>query len=160
MRRFALVVAVGLAVAVPLAVTSLGAASRPGGRAKTTVKVYAEQTSNALVDVDGDRKASAGDMAVTAYNDYTRRGGRKLGIGTAVCTLVDPAAGVTSCVASDSLPGGTVMEQCTLKTSDPSIRCAIVGGTRRYRNARGEVIGQPLDPQASKLVVRFTLIGA
>jgi hypothetical protein len=148
MRRF--VISIGILAAGAVAVVSVAVAST-GARSAADVTVFSKQTSNALVDVDGSKSPTPGDLAVTTWDNFTRQGGAKIGRGTSVCTLVKAPA-LFSCVGSDILAGGSFMEQCTIVTS---VSCAIVGGTGAYAGARGVIAAKPLDANGTKLIVTF-----
>jgi hypothetical protein len=154
MRKLMIGITATAACLVAVATASTGAASR--GVSPSTVTVFSKQTANSLVDADGSKSPTPGDLAVTTWDNYTGQGGKKIGTGTSVCTLVKAPA-MFSCVGSDTLLGGNFMEQCTIVGP---VSCAIVGGTGTYAGWHGVIDARPLDAKGTKLVVTFRRLTA
>src|SRR4051794_32164952 len=149
-RILAAAVALTAAAAAPFAYAAAGSHSRTG---VSTLTLYSHATKTALVDTDGNKKPSPGDMAITTYVDYDHKGGTVLGSGTAVCVVVSLPS-LLECNGSHALPGGRLFESCT---STKTLSCTVTGGTGAYRYVHGEAVAK----QAGKDVfVTFSLDGA
>lgn len=128
-----------LAVTVALVLTAVAA---PAAAAKvTTIRVNAITTSQQTV-VDNppastaDQPFSAGDILVFTNKLLPR--GKRVGSHRGVCAATDSRRLV--CTAVSELPGGDVSIVGLFDTgSTKPQQLAIVGGTRRYRSARGEL---------------------
>ena len=145
--------AAALAVAAPVAYASVSSQARP---AVTSFTLYSHQSKLSLVDVDGNRKPSPGDLAISTYIDYDHQGGQVIGTGTAVCTVVRLSSLLLECTSSDALRDGDLFEACTQTTS---LVCTVTGGTGAYRFSHGEALAKA-DRHGKNLLTTFTLTGA
>ena len=94
---------------------------------------------NNFVDI-GPAGFSIGDLYVFSDQVF-RPSAPTTPIGTfeGRCTLIDPAAAHWDCAVVTTLPDGTIRGDGSLTFVEGSVnKGAIVGGTDRYRNARGE----------------------
>lgn len=153
MRKFVLTAAVVVAAALIFGGATLASTDRPdaakaqrGGRAFT---IYAPTAPNriAFLPVTANQ-FTLGNRVVFSDDLFTRKGGRSLGIDGGVCTVVriiDAAtqSAVLQCEVTFRLPGGQITTQQLhtltkgqLTGTQPG---AITGGTRNYRDARGQV---------------------
>jgi hypothetical protein len=91
----------------------------------------------------GDQGESLGDQIV--FSDNLFRGGKKVGISGATCTLVRlvPRVSVTfQCVGTLSLPRGQITVQGLVsfpEAEQAPFLVAITGGTGAYRTAHGQM---------------------
>jgi hypothetical protein len=139
-RTRKMVVLVGL-IAAPLGAAA-GVAAESRGTAKKPVRfnlISRATAINNLVDT-GPAGASPGDLYV--FSDRVSRPQAPdsvIGRFEGHCTLLDPAAARWDCAVVTSLREGTIRSAGQLILKEGSInRGAVVGGSGRYRNARGE----------------------
>jgi hypothetical protein len=133
-------VLVGL-IAAPLGAAA-GVMAESRGTAKKPIRfdLVSRATSiNNLVDT-GPPGASPGDLYVFSDRVFRARApGTPVGRFEGHCTLLDPAAARWDCAVVTSLREGTIRSAGQLILAEGSInRGAVVGGSGRYRNARGE----------------------
>src|SRR4051812_8484031 len=133
-------------VLVGVIAAALGAAAGVAAEARGTAKkpirfalVSRATPINNFVDT-GPAGASPGDLYV--FSDRVFRPAdpdAAIGRFEGQCTLLDPAAARWDCLVSTSLPDGTIRSAGQLIFKEGSHNPgAIVGGSGRYRNARGE----------------------
>jgi hypothetical protein len=128
---------------------TLASASPPASVASTdnkdrvqVIHLVARADQETFLDL-GEQGNSLGDQMV--FSDNLFRGGKKVGISGATCTLVRlvPRVSVTfQCVVTLSLPRGqiTVRGLVSFPEADQTpFFVAITGGTGAYRTAHGEV---------------------
>ncbi len=141
------------------------AAKKDGKGKKTTlvVDVLVEESRTSFVDVNGNGEPDAGDAFVGAV-DVFRKGTRRV-IGTAAFSnLVVSTEGDGSALFSAALRlnGGDIfLEGLTTFQDEPVVFDAIVGGTKKYKGARGQarekVIGEGDDTSAPSTEIRVRL---
>jgi hypothetical protein len=151
-------VAVAGLAALALGAGSLATASDEPATGPDRLSTFFQVTGFVPVDVNGDGKASDGDTFVVRGDHYNRQGGKKIGSGTSVCTVVDTAAGLSDCQGSDTLPGGEIRSAGQLVQGATGFRWAIVGGTGRYRTAHGQLVGTNLNPDGSQIEAVYKII--
>jgi allene oxide cyclase len=131
-----------LILAVPLAATALAVSisasasgpSAPSARATTTVSVVEHAATDVTTDT-GKKGDSAGDVLTFANDVYNAQDSAKVGTDEGFC--VRTVKGKTyECTWTTILPGGHLAVQGPFYDARNST-VAIVGGTGRYRNARG-----------------------
>jgi hypothetical protein len=122
---------VGLIVAV-LGVTAAAADARPAGETIRLGVRFADDP----VDL-GAAGPSIGDELVI-HDTLLDSRGRTVGGDAGVCTFTSVRPPVASCVITFTLPHGQIAVQF-VNTPPPRKRAAIVGGSGRYRGARGEL---------------------
>ena len=148
-------VALGLGPAVPAVSASASGAARgpPSGTAANLLRIdiISRATSiNNFVDI-GPAGPSPGDLYV--FSDdvfFASAPATKVGQADARCTLVDPASPRFGCTIITSLPKGDITTEGTLiNVPGATSTGAVTGGTRDFRNARGEAVldlGPPEGP--------------
>ena len=145
--------AVGLAV-VPLALAAVAVGANPLATASNPerIDIISRATAiNDFVDVKNDGP-TPGDIYVFV-DDVFRANAPNTKVGEALgrCTLVDPATARFGCAITTSLnKDDSIMTDGTLINAANAISTgAIIGGTGKYRNARGEAaldLGPPQGP--------------
>jgi hypothetical protein len=139
-RTRKMLVLVGL-LAAPLGAAA-GVAAESRGTAKKPLRfelISRATPINNLIDT-GPAGASPGDLYVFSDRVF-RPQAPTVAVGRfeGHCTLLDPAAARWDCTVSTSLRDGTIHSAGQLIFREGSTNPgAIVGGTGRYRNARGE----------------------
>jgi hypothetical protein len=99
-----------------------------------------------------------GDMFLGSEDLY--RDGHKVGFSGIVCTAVrtqhPPAA--FECVITAHLPGGDVTVQ-GFSFDQPTNTFAITGGTKRWRNAGGQVVARDVNETTTKITAYISDLG-
>lgn len=153
--------AIGGSVVLALALGAAAVGANPFGTASKPerIDIITRATAvNDLVDV-GPAGASPGDLYVFVEDVFLARAPtNRVGRADGRCTLIDPAAGRFGCTIITSLPRGDITTEGTL-TNVPGAtsKGAVTGGTRDFRNARGQGfldLGPPEGPHR----VTFRLI--
>jgi hypothetical protein len=147
-KQLSLAIAVALVLAV--ASITLASASPPAASVASTNNKDHVQVIHLVSRVDqetfldlGEQGDSLGDQIV--FSDNLFRGGKKVGISGATCTLVrlEPRVSVTfQCVGTLSLPRGQITVQGLVsfpEADQTPFFVAITGGTGAYRTAHGEM---------------------
>jgi hypothetical protein len=139
-RILGIAVTVGTAVAIIAAVTASG---DPAHAAGTTV-MRIDYKTTALKVVDAAPKGdSPGDFGVVSGKLLAHGTAKRIGSYQGICYTMAPKAD-SECTFSFSLPGGQITVISAYGkgfNGSKVVHDAIVGGTRAYRNARGEGIG-------------------
>ena len=132
------------AIAAAVALPALGGAQTSGARDITVRdKVRAATFVHHTRSARGERMAM-GDRVLTRQAAYDEND-RRIGSLYTDCVNIGPKAQVfhatLQCTSIFRFRGGQVVAQGVVKpgSSSPSARIAIVGGTRAYRSATGEV---------------------
>ena len=139
-----------LALALAIGVVSLVPAAAAAARV-TVINLTLRTVQEAELDL-GTPGFSVGDRFV--FSDNVFRNGRRVGVLGGECTLTrlrpnplpegqEPTSGTFQCVATVRLPRGQLTFQGLFTFSEqagPRVRIAITGGTRAYRNARGQAV--------------------
>jgi hypothetical protein len=156
-------VALGLGLAIPAvsASASGAAAGPPVGTAANPqrIDIISRATAiNNFVDI-GPTGPSPGDLYV--FSDdvfFANAPASKVGQADGRCTLIDPSSGRFGCTIITSLPKGDITTEGTL-INVPGVTStgAVTGGTRAFRNARGEA-ALDLGPPGGPHQVTFRLI--
>jgi len=139
MKRLA-VVALALAVPVVAAVSASGHTVH-ATRARV-LKVDFKTTSVKEVD-NAPKGRSAGDLGVVSGPLFAHGSSRRIGRYQGVCYTMAPKTN-SECTFTFSLAGGQITAISGYGkgfNGDKVVHDAIVGGTRAYRNARGEGVG-------------------
>jgi hypothetical protein len=151
--------ALAVLAAAALAVSAGAVATAGDGKGHNKHVEVLDLTSRTIQQTDLDLGAegpSQGDRFV--FRDELLRDGERVGENGGECVFVrlaadDPSATI-NCVATASLPGGTITVQglvtATEESTGPFV-FAITGGTGRYRTAHGEVTLTFTDETTSQL---------
>ena len=153
--------AAGGAVVLVLALGATAVGANPFGTASKPqrIDIIARATAiNDFVDV-GPAGPSPGDLYVFVEDVFAAGdAGNRIGRADGRCTLIDPASGRFGCTTITSLPRGDIMTDGTLvNVPGATSSGAVTGGTRDYRNARGEAL-LDLGPPEGPHRVTFRLI--
>ena len=162
MSRLRVLLGTTAIVAVGMLVGSLiPAASQEAGSALSTFKAceYNAKGFDHEIDVDDDGELSSGDYSVFEENLYEPGSGDKIGRDLGTFTFIRPLGredGVFHVTITFTFPEGRIATQGGAKFSNlgDGINLPITGGTRGYRNARGEIQvqeGRCNDKRALKL---------
>ena len=150
-RAMALVVVAATTAAVS---SWVGASASPSGAHRQVVIVRAVSTHGYFVDNDPSGQ-SGGDLFGAAGE--LRHHGQKVGRFSSACTLVPPVGG--QCQGTFGLRHqGGVQIAGNIRPQSTHNRVAVVGGTGRFRKARGEATLDALNAQGSVQRVRFVLL--
>ena len=151
-KAVALVAAAAIAVAV-LSWVGASASSKSGHRQVLTMRLVA--TNGYFVDNDpsgqsgGDLFGSAGEL---------RRHGHKIGRASSACTLVPPVGGQCQ-VTLIRRRGGRIQLAGNVRfPAATRNRVAIVGGTGKFRRARGDATFDALNQEGSIQRLRLTVL--
>ena len=163
MRKLALLLAGGL-LAISAAITL--APARADERAATErITVVLKNRDYRVIDLP-PAGTSHGDVRVGNADLYDRRETTRIGSFHIFCALTDPAdelgetAELTECLYTYRLPGGEITTQGvnrrpTLGEVAAADVDGITGGTRRFRNARGDVHLLPSESDKRTIVLRL-----
>ena len=146
--------AVGL-IAVMAAALTTSAAARPDAPGAEMLSLLGVGDTFELVD-NGESGVGVGDIFASGGNLYRWRGrarGRRVGRVDVLCTALT-ADGVRShCSVTAVVPDGRI-EAVGLFDSEANT-LAVIGGTGRYRNGRGELTMRSLGGERLALVFRL-----
>jgi hypothetical protein len=136
-----------------------------GGTIKKSFVV--DSSDEAYIDIERDHfidvaptggPPTLGDMFLGSEDLY--RDGHKVGFSGIVCTAVrtqhPPAA--FECVITAHLPGGDVTVQ-GFSFDQPTNTFAITGGTKRWRNAGGQVVARQVNETTTKVTAYISDLG-
>jgi len=132
---------------------SAGSASNP-----LRIDIITKATTiNNFVDI-GPAGPSTGDMYVFSEDVFASNPATKIGRADGRCTLIDPSSARFGCTIITSLPKGDITTEGTLINVPGSASTgAVTGGTKDFRNARGEGVLH-LGPPEGPHQVTFRLI--
>jgi hypothetical protein len=153
-----------VALASLLVVAAAGAATSAhangGSEYARTIRLVEAHTDGQpkIVDVDGDKALSVGDVAVIK-DDLNREDGSRAGDFNQVCTVVTlgttapvPLTSTYECTGTFHLANGSISQQGTFVPLKADQADAISGGTGAYQTARGEIETQAI---ADRITVRL-----
>jgi len=157
------VVALGLGLAYPAvsAGASGTAVSPSAGTASNPLRIDVITKATAInnfVDI-GPAGPSPGDLYVFSEDVFFASDpATKIGRADGRCTLIDPSSARFGCTIITSLPKGDIATEGTLiNVPGTTSTGAVTGGTRDFRNARGEGVLH-LGPPEGPHQVTFQLI--
>jgi Allene oxide cyclase barrel like domain len=131
------------------------------GSAKDPIRLDVISRATAINDfVDlGDAGPDAGDLYVFSDDIFLANDpGTRVGQSDGRCTMINPATARFGCTLVTSLPDGDITTEGTLTLVPGTTSTgAVTGGTRRFRNARGEAT-LDLGPLGGPHQATFTLI--
>ena len=125
------------------------------------LQLVAKEVDSTYVDL-GEEGFSLGDQFV--FTNDLMSGDTKVGEDGGACTVVrlTDAGATVQCNGTNSLPGGQIAVQgvVTYGEEDAEFKqdpypLAIIGGTGRYRSARGEVVVQEVSSEEFHLTFRI-----
>jgi hypothetical protein len=137
-----------LALVAALIATGLAAPATAGATAPRSIRLVAHHQVPGTTDVDIDN-GTPGALDVGdgwAETDLLTRGDRQVGRAALSCTHLIISQGqpaLEQCIGAADVPGGRLMFYGLL--TGPRSTLAVIGGTRRYRDARGTLALQTLD---------------
>lgn len=156
-------VALGLGLAYPaVSASASGTAVSPSaGTASNPLRIDIITKATAInnfVDI-GPAGPSPGDLYVfSEYVFFASDPATKIGRADGRCTLIDPSSARFGCTIITSLPKGDITTEGTLINIPGSKSTgAVTGGTKDFRNARGEGVLH-LGPPEGPHQVTFQLI--
>jgi hypothetical protein len=153
MRRAVALVAVAATTAAILGLAGASASPKSGHRQVINMRLVA--TNGYFVDnapggqSGGDLFGSAGEL---------RRHGHKIGRASSACTLVPPVGGQCQVTLIRRRGGGIQLAGNVRFPAATRNRIAIVGGTGKFRRARGDAIFDALNQQGSIQHLRLTIL--
>jgi hypothetical protein len=116
---------------------------------------FAQLSDVVTADTDQSGAGSPGDILTFTLTLFTKEGGKKIGSGHGYCVLAAEPFAV--CTAVVKYAKGSIVVTWDDDNSKLSSRLAIVGGTRKYRHARGHAtITQAGD--ATKFVIKSRVV--
>jgi hypothetical protein len=127
-------------VATAGTVAAAGATSGPQDAGRV-IHLTTKQAYQSVID-NGTPGFGADDIVVFSNDLYQRE--TKIGKDGGTCTVVRPDEGgglTMQCTGTNTLPGGQIAVQGLAAPGQP-FELAITGGTGRYRDVRGQVIGK------------------
>jgi hypothetical protein len=157
----AVVLCLGLAYPAVSASASGTAVSPSAGTASNPLRIAIITKATAInnfVDI-GPAGPSTGDLYIFSEDVFfTSHPATKIGRADGRCTLVDPSSARFGCTIITSLPKGDITTEGTLINVPGSTSTgAVTGGTKDFRNARGEGVLH-LGPPEGPHQVTFQLI--
>jgi hypothetical protein len=161
MKRFVLLFAVlaGLGLLAPAA-----HAKAQKGKAKTlVVDVLFEETNATFVDLNGNNESDPGDSFVGNFDVFRRGTSRLIGTAAFSSLVVSTEGGETSLFsAALRLNRGDIFLEGVTGPDDPLVVFdAIVGGTRKFKGARGQARETPMgegdDTSEASSIIRVKL---
>lgn len=157
MKRKHLIAAIA-ALGAGSAVVAVTASGRPATASRArTIRLVERKTSFKLVDT-APKGESTGDTGVLAGELLSAGSSRKVGSFEGVCVLVKPAVGNSECTFTLSLAGGQLTTHAGYGkgfNGDKVVHEAVLGGTRAFRGARGEVVSRETGETTERLTVRL-----
>lgn len=146
-----------LTAAVAAIGTGATVAATAGGQQPTkTIQVIEKRTAFKLID-NGRKGESAGDFGLLS-GDLLGTDRKRLGRYQGVCVVLEPASGRTQCTFTLSFADGQVTTQAGYGKGfnrSKVVHEAIVGGTRSYSDARGEVLAEETGATTGKLTIQL-----
>lgn len=140
--------AVAFAAVLTVASIALAGASSPQITTARTIRLTESDITDTSLDL-GKKGYSPGDDFLT-YGKFTSASGRRVGSFVSSCRLVSqPKVGAAFCVLNALIPGGGVTFQGAVSFNSTRFVLAVTGGTRHYRNARGQVVIEGTDKPTS-----------
>jgi hypothetical protein len=124
-----------LALTLVAAFAVLAASAAAKGRLPAHSLFKVKSVDKVDVGPEGD---SLGDMTILAFRVFDARSGRRIGAGHGYCVRTEVGRAST-CLSNSSLPGGRIVLQWEEHDGETGFRAAIIGGTGRYRDQRGEL---------------------
>jgi hypothetical protein len=153
MRKAVALVAVAATTAAMLGLAGASASPKSGHRQVLNMRLVA--TNGYFVDNDPGGQ-SGGDLFGSA--GQLRHHGHKIGRASSACTLVPPVGGQCQ-VTLIRRRGGRIQLAGNIGfPASARNRVAIVGGTGKFRRARGDAIIDALNQQGSIQRVRLTVL--
>ena len=156
----------GAVVGLLLVVASVTVASASSSDSRSShgdvevMRVTAIEVAEGYVDANGDGFGLGDQFPFT--NDLYQAG-KRIGEDGGSCTVVRIGTGgdfTVQCLGTNSLPQGTFAVQGLIRyvggVAEKPFRLGIVGGTRGYRDARGQVIGRVTS--STELSLTFQII--
>jgi hypothetical protein len=154
-RLLGVAATVALAVPVVAAVTASGSAAHAGGARVMTI----DYKTTALKVVDAAPKGdSAGDLGVVSGKLFAPGGTKLVGHYQGQCITTAPKSH-SECTFTFSLSGGQITVISAYGkgfNGSKVVHDAIVGGTRAYRNARGEGTGRETSDTTGRETIYLT----
>jgi len=158
MIRSSLIAAAAIGAALAVGGAGFASASGPAAHGQT-FRVRETITAVGSVDV-APAGLSVGDESILHLR-ISSLAGQPIGVNDAVCTVLAPvSAGLTHCVGTGSLPGGTIEWGGDLSLTAESDTFAVTGGTGTYRDAAGQInVRYTNPPTNTKVIVTIRLAG-
>jgi len=157
MRRKSFITAAAAAATAAAAIATVSASGQSSTTASpATIQLIEKKTSFKLVD-HGRKGESAGDYGLVSgelLSTDRKRVGRFLG----TCFVFKPSAGQTQCSFALSLPDGQIITQAGYGSGfngSKTVHEAVVGGTRAYKDARGEVVSEETGETTGTLAIQL-----
>jgi len=156
MRRKPILAALAGAGAALAAVAVTAYAQAPTATSTRTIRLIEKRTAVTLVD-NGSKGESAGDLGLVS-GDLLTNSGKRLGRYQGTCVVFKPSLGRTQCTFTLSLPDGQITTQASYGpgfNGNKIVHEAIVGGTRSYNAARGQVVAEDTSETTEKLTIQL-----
>jgi allene oxide cyclase len=130
------------AVALAFLVAGFGAGrfGAAPAAAKETVTVIEHADTDTVVDTDGDKKDSRGDMLVFRNELYDSSDAEVVGTSNGSCVRTDPDQKMWECTWTNALPDGSIVVQGPFSDDAEESTLTITGGTGKYASATGEMV--------------------
>jgi hypothetical protein len=148
-----------LALLTALIATGLAAPATAGAAAPRPLSLIAHHQVPGTTDVDIDN-GTRGALDVGdgwAETDLLTRGGRQVGRAALSCSHLIINQGepvLEQCIGAADVPRGRLMFYGLL--TGPRSTLAVIGGTRRYRDARGTLTLRTLDAHRTRWTFALT----
>jgi allene oxide cyclase len=152
-RRVLVSLLAALLSAAAVAGVALASGGSGGGSRTVTIHAIELPVKTTFTDLN-DKGASQGDTF--AATNTLHSGGSVIGREDDWCTLMNATRLRFACDATAFLPGGSVMLQGPFQVGGTA-RLAIVGGTGRYRDARGQAIATDLGNEKARFTYQISL---
>jgi hypothetical protein len=143
-------------VALAAVVAATAVVSASGATAAKTIRLDFKLTNVKVVDA-APKGQSRGDYGVISGTLLTPGTREQVGRYQGICFTTAPPAG-SECTITYSLAGGQITTTTAYGkgfNGDAVSHDAIVGGTRNYANARGELVGRETGDTTGTMTVRL-----
>ena len=152
-RRILVSLLAALLSAATVAGVALARGSAGDESQTVTIRALELPTQTTFTDLNA-KGASQGDTF--AASNTLHMGGKAIGREDDWCTLLNAKRLRFECDITEFLHGGSVMAQGPFQVGTGG-RLAIVGGTGRYREARGQLTAVDLGQDRARLTYRISL---
>ena len=141
-----------------LAVTCLAVALPAAAQAKVVKSTtYVELSEIGTSDTDSSGGSSQGDILTFTSTQFNHKGGKKIGHGHGYCILGPEPFAVCTNVLKDK-KGNSLVTMWEDDNREDAVDTAVVGGTGKYRHARGHAKITRQDEAGTQYVVKARIV--
>jgi allene oxide cyclase len=115
-----------------------GGASPPQPKAKTTIHVIEHGATDTVIDTDGDKDDSTGDLLTFHNKVYDQSDTKRVGRDMGECVRIDVRRSSWECRWTTFLEGGQITVEGPFYDTEDTV-LAVTGGTGAYASAQGSM---------------------